>query len=669
MKSLWNDKTAQQYVRDYKKKKINKDLALRIYTTHLLGRNPKLVLHGGGNSSVKSVGKNLYKKDVNLIYVKGSGWDMSNLNELGMPGLELNPLLETIKLYELNDNDMVNLLRSNLINANAPNPSVETLLHAYLPFKFVDHTHSNAFLSILNQPNSQAIIKKIFGNKLGIVPYIMPGFSLAKECFKVFKKDEKVEGLALINHGIFTFGNTAKQSYERMINFVSDVENYISKNKIKLKTHITKSKITVSDIVLSIRKSFSSYSNSKWILKFHNDNDDRTIASTQNLNNLLNKGPVTPDHVIRIKSKILFISKNKYLKIDEEIKKYCLSYKKYFLKNKNFVNNCKITDPLPRIIVLEGIGIVSSGKKLKDQKISYDVFKSMASSVLDAERIGRFKSIVEKDIFKMEYWPLERAKLDNAKAQSLDGNNVIITGGGGTIGMAIAKKFRQEGANVILIDKKYDKDLLEKNNLHDCFIVNADLTNNQKLKKIVEKIVLNFGGIDVLISNAGRAFQGAIETVDPKIIKKSYDINFLSHQNISQLAVQVMKKQSTGGLILYNLSKQAINPGKNFGPYGLAKSTTLFLMKQYALECGEYNIRVNGINADRIESGLLTKELINQRATSRGLSKEKYLSNNLLNKQVLADDVAEAFYAQTLLKKTTANIITVDGGNIEASLR
>jgi len=669
MKSLWNNKTAQKYVSDYKKKKINKDLALRIYTTHLLGKNPKLVLHGGGNSSVKSVDKNLYKQNVDLIYVKGSGWDMSNLNELGMPGLQLKPLLETEKLNDLNDSDMVNLLRSNLINANSPNPSVETLLHAYLPFKFVDHTHSNAFLSILNQPNSQVIIKKIFGNKLGIVPYIMPGFSLAKECLKVFKKDENVQGLALINHGIFTFGDTAKQSYERMINFVSDVENYISKNKIKLKIHTNKSKIHMSDFMLSVRKSFSSYSKNKWILKFHNDNEDHIIASTHNLNNLLNKGPVTPDHVIRIKSKILFISKNNFHKIDEEIKKYCHSYKKYFLKNKNFVNNCIITDPLPRIIILEGVGIISSGKKLKDQKISYDVFKSMVSSVLDAERIGRFKSIVEKDIFKMEYWPLERAKLDNAKAQSLDGNNVIITGGGGTIGMAIAKKFRQEGANIILIDKKYDKHLLEKNSLQDCFLINGDLTNNQKLKKIVEKIVLNFGGIDILISNAGRAFQGAIETVDPEIIKKSYEINFLSHQNISQLTVQVMKKQNTGGLILYNLSKQAINPGKNFGPYGLAKSTTLFLMKQYALECGEYNIRVNGINADRIESGLLTKELIDQRATSRGLSKEKYLSNNLLNKQVLADDVAEAFYAQTLLKKTTANIITVDGGNIEASLR
>ena len=669
MKSLWNNKIALQYVSEYKKKNISKDLALRIYTTHLLGKNPKLVLHGGGNSSVKSIGKNLYKKNVNLIYVKGSGWDMSNLNEFGMPGLELNPLLETVKLNKLNDNDMVNLLRSNLINANSPNPSVETLLHAYLPFKFVDHTHSNAFLSILNQPNSQALIKKIFGNKVGIVPYIKPGFSLAKECLKIFKKDEKVQGLALINHGIFTFGDSAKQSYERMINFVSDVENYISKNKVKLKTHTNKSKINMSDFMLSVRKSFSTYSNHKWILKFHNNNDDQVIASTQNLNNLINKGPVTPDHVIRIKSKILFISKNKFQKIDEEIKKYCQSYKKYYLKNKTFVHNCTITDPLPRIIILEGIGILSLGKKLKDQKISYDIFRSMASSVFDAERIGKFKSIIEKDIFKMEYWPLERAKLDNAKVQSLDGNNVIITGGGGTIGMAIAKKFKKEGANIILIDKKYDKHLLEKNNLHDCFLINADLTNNQKLKKIVEKIILNFGGIDILISNAGRAFQGPIETVDPKIIKKSYDINFLSHQNISQLTVQVMKKQNTGGLILYNLSKQAINPGKNFGPYGLAKSTTLFLMKQYALECGEYNIRVNGINADRIESGLLTKELINQRATSRGLSKEKYLSNNLLNIQVLADDVAEAFYAQTLLKKTTANIITVDGGNIEASLR
>ena len=206
MENLWNYKTSIKYVSEYKKKNINEDLALRIYTTHLLGQNPKLVLHGGGNSSVKSKSKNIYGEKVDVIYVKGSGWDMSNLNEKGMPGLYLDPLLKTVNLSKLPDEQMVNLLRSNLLDNKSPNPSVETLLHAYLPFKFVDHTHSNAFLSILNQPNSPALIKRIFGKKIGIVPYIMPGFELAKECFKIFKTDTKVQGLALINHGIFTFG-------------------------------------------------------------------------------------------------------------------------------------------------------------------------------------------------------------------------------------------------------------------------------------------------------------------------------------------------------------------------------------------------------------------------------------------------------------------------------
>ena len=670
MKNLWNYKTSIKYVSEYKKKNINEDLALRIYTTHLLGQNPKLVLHGGGNSSVKSKSKNIYGEKVDVIYVKGSGWDMSNLNEKGMPGLYLDPLLKTVNLSKLPDEQMVNLLRSNLLDNKSPNPSVETLLHAYLPFKFVDHTHSNAFLSILNQPNSPALIKRIFGKKIGIVPYIMPGFQLAKECFKIFKADTKVQGLALINHGIFTFGDTAQESYDRMITFVSDVENYISKSKAKIqKIPNTKKTIKYSDTLLSIRKILFKLSENKWLLKLHNTKNDIHIASIKNLKLYVNRGPVTPDHVIRIKSKILVISKNSFSKINEQILNFSKSYQKYFYTNRKYVKDSIITDVLPRIIILEGIGIISIGKTIKDRKISYDVFNSKISSIIDAEKIGKFKSLSEKDVFKMEYWPLERAKLNKAKSKILDSNVAIITGGGGTIGMAIAKKFQESGACVVLIDKKYNHDLLEEHNLKDSYLVSCDLTNYNQLKKEIDKIIMDFGGIDILISNAGVAFQGPIDTVENKVIQKSYDINFLSHQNISQLTVQAMKKQNTGGLILYNLSKQAINPGKNFGPYGLAKSSTLFLMKQYALECGQYNIRVNGINADRIESGLLTKALISQRATSRGLSKEKYLSNNLLNMQVYAEDVAEAFYAQTLLKKTTANIITVDGGNIEASLR
>ena len=228
-------------------------------------------MHGGGNSSVKSKSKNIYGEKVDVIYVKGSGWDMSNLNEKGMPGLYLDPLLKTVSLSKLSDEQMVNLLRSNLLDNKSPNPSVETLLHAYLPFKFVDHTHSNAFLSILNQPNSPAIIKRIFGKKIGIVPYIMPGFELAKECFKIFKADTKVQGLALINHGIFTFGDTAQDSYDRMITFVSDVENYISKSKAKIqKIPNIKKTIKYSDTLLSIRKILFKLSENKWLLKLHN---------------------------------------------------------------------------------------------------------------------------------------------------------------------------------------------------------------------------------------------------------------------------------------------------------------------------------------------------------------------------------------------------------------
>ena len=225
MKNLWNDSKSLDYIKYYKKFKVTKDLALRIYTTHLLGSEKKLVLHGGGNTSVKTNYRNIFGEIKRAIYVKGSGWDMSNLSEQGMPGLNIEPLLKTLLLKKLDDNNMVNFLRSNLINSNSPNPSVETLLHAYLPHKYVDHTHSNAFLSLVNLSNSKEICKKIFKSRLGIVPYIMPGFDLAKLCHQIYLLDNKVEGLILLNHGIFTFGDTAKQSYDRMIKYVNIVEN------------------------------------------------------------------------------------------------------------------------------------------------------------------------------------------------------------------------------------------------------------------------------------------------------------------------------------------------------------------------------------------------------------------------------------------------------------
>ena len=674
MKSHWNKKIANQYIKKYAKIKISKDLALRIYTTHLLGSEKKLVLHGGGNTSLKETQKDIFNKKTNVMHVKGSGWDMSNLTEEGMPTVFLDPLLKTLKFNKMTDRNMVNFLRNNLLNPSSPNPSVETLLHAFLPHKYIDHTHSNAILSLVNLENSDQILKKIFGNKLAIIPYVMPGFDLAKICYQIYNENKKVEGLLLLNHGIFTFAETAEDSYKRMIKYVTMAENFIKKCKLKSKKINTSDKknnnFDIGKLQNQFRKIYYNITNNKWIIKYHESKDDVLLSNLKNLKTMFSKGPVTPDHVIRIKSKPLIIDsiKNKKDKfVENDIMKYVIEYKKYFQKYKHTIKNAKIADPLPRIIIIPNLGYFSIGLTQKEEKIANDVFLSMKESIIDSNYVSTFKSINQKEIFKMEYWPLERAKLSSKKRKKFEGNIAIITGGAGKIGSAIATKFLKENIEVVLFDKNFktfDNEIKNK-----CTCIKCDLSNKKEVIKSINKVVYQFGGIDILISNSGSAFQGQMKDLNEKVLQDSMANNFYSHHYIIQEIVKIMINQSFGGSISINLSKQSINPGKNFGPYGIAKASALFMMKQYALECGKHNIRVNGVNADRIQSGLLTKQMITQRAKARGIKESDYLKNNLLNKEVTAMDVAETFYVQLCLDKTTANIITVDGGNIEASLR
>ena len=674
MKNLWNKKIANDYIKKYAKKKISKELALRIYTTHLLGSEKKLVLHGGGNTSLKESQRDIFNKVTNFMHVKGSGWDMSNLTEEGMPTVFLDPLIKTLDFKKMTDKNMVNFLRNNLLNPSSPNPSVETLLHAFLPHKYIDHTHSNAILSLVNLENSNNILQKIFGNKLAIVPYVMPGFDLAKICYQIYNKNKKVEGLLLLNHGIFTFAETAEDSYKRMIKYVTMAENYIKKCKLKSKKINTFNKknnnFDIAKLQNQFRKIYYNITNNKWIIKYHGTKEDVLLSNLKNLKIIFNKGPVTPDHVIRIKSKPLIIDSIKS-KIDSSIEnnimKYVREYKKYFQKYKHNIKNAKIADPLPRIIIVPNLGYFSIGLTQKEEKISNDIFISMKESIIDSNYVSNFKSINQKEIFKMEYWPLERAKLNSKKRKKFEGNIAIITGGAGKIGSAIAKKFLTENIEVVLFDKNFKA--LNNEIKNKCTCIKCDLSKKEEVSKSINKVVSQFGGIDILISNSGSAFQGQMKDLDENILQNSMANNFYSHHYIIQKTINIMINQSFGGSISINLSKQSINPGNNFGPYGIAKASALFMMKQYALECGKYNIRVNGVNADRIQSGLLTKKMITQRSIARGIKESDYLKNNLLNKEVTAADVAESFYVQLCLDKTTANIITVDGGNIEASLR
>ena len=682
MKNNWSSKEASDLIAKYKKIGLSKDLALRVYSTQLLGREKKLVLHGGGNTSLKTETKNIFGKKIRVMHVKGSGWDMSDIDYPGLPAVELDPLLQTTNLKTLDDFSMVNLQRKNLLDSKAPNPSVETLLHAFIPHKYVDHTHANSILSLIDQPNDIEICKKVFGNKIGIVPYVIPGFELAIKANNIFKKNNKVIGLILLNHGIFSFGSTAKQSYDRMIELVNTAEKFLSKypNKIlKNSKKIKKNIIKSEDILPLLRKNLSSKIDdnyTKWVLNLKSNQKILNYLNNKNIKSFSQRGPVTPDHVIRIKPKPLIlnlenISLNELdKKISSSIKAFKKNYIKYFNKNKKFLKGSIMLDTNPRVILIPGLGMVGVGRTSKEAKIASDLAECTLDVISQAESFGKFKSISEKEIFKMEYWSLEQAKLKNLKRKYFSGNVVLISGGCGDIGLSTAKSFYDEGAEVILLEKEQH----HINNTPSSIkkfakIIKCDVANSKSLNKTIIEVIKIYGGIDILVCNAGAPWQGEMVSISKDVMQKSLDLNLLSHHHISQHAVKIFLKQKTGGLLLYNISKQSINPGKNFGPYGIAKAATLFMMRQYTLEYAKDNIRANGVNPDRVNTNFGGKNFVRERAKARGVTKSEYLKSNLLNIEIKPSDVADAFVLLAKSKKTTGDVLTVDGGNITAALR
>ena len=448
MKSKYSANEAKKYISNYAKRGVSKDLALRIYTTQLLGNDPTVVLHGGGNTSVKSSIKTLLGNQEEIIYVKGSGKDMGNIEEDGFPALEMKNLLNMQSLKELDDFQMVNYQRKYMLDTSFPNASVETLLHAFLPHKFVDHSHSNAILSLIDQPDPIKICKKVFGEEMGIVPYIMPGFQLAQKAAEVFEHNPKVKGLILLNHGIFTFADDAKESYELMIKYISLAEKELKQKSksIRVKKYQEK-KITTSLIANLIRQQISIKANQqidRKVVYFHKPNFLDEFFSHPKLKQFTTQGPVTPDHVIRIKSKPLLIDLSDEKSLNLAIQKYQEDYKKYFKRNHKYNSKANMLDPYPRLIVVKGIGMFSTGPSLKDAKIAMDVGLNSLSVILEAAKFGEFRSIPEKEIFKMEYWPLELAKI-KPSTQKLKGHITVISGGLGAIGYATAQKFLKEG--------------------------------------------------------------------------------------------------------------------------------------------------------------------------------------------------------------------------------
>jgi len=686
MKSAWVNRDAEALVARGAESGIDRDLTLRIYTTRLLGRDPKLVLHGGGNTSLKTRMRDLFGEDVEVLRVKASGADMAAIESESLPVVRLDPLRRLRALDAIADDELVGIERANLIDPAAPTPSVEIMLHAFLPHKFVDHTHATAVLGVIDQRDGEARCAEVFGGRLAFVPYLMPGFGLAKKAIEVFERAPASEGLILGKHGIVTFGDSACEAYERMIEMVSLAEDFIARHRkaVAVSAPALSDLAAVAEVAPIVRGACSqkdAHIEGAWhrlVLEFRHGDAVLNFLKNQDLVRLSESGVVTPDHTIRTKNWPLVLPHPEAGKLGDFARAarkaahlFTAHYRNYFERHNKRVGGIKQElDPLPRIVLVPGRGLFGLGLSKRDAVIAADIAEAWVEAVSNAEAIGRFESISEADMFDCEYWPLEQKKLGAQRELPLAGQIVAITGAAGAIGAATAKAFAAAGAEVALLDVNLAAATEQAKAIGATALpVQCDVTDAASVRAAFDQVAANFGGVDIAVSNAGAAWQGRIGEVDEEILRKSFELNFYGHQRVAQAAVKIMLAQGTGGCLLFNVSKQAVNPGPNFGPYGLPKAALLALMRQYALDYGADGIRANAVNADRIRSGLLTPDMIAARAKARGLTEKDYMGGNLLGREVTADDVAQAFLHQALALKTTADVTTVDGGNIAAAMR
>ncbi|MCQ8242162.1 bifunctional aldolase/short-chain dehydrogenase [Rhizosaccharibacter radicis] len=686
MDSLWSDQDARDMVARYERQGVNGDLALRTYGARLLGSNPRLVMHGGGNTSVKTVMPDLFGTPTRVLCIKGSGRDLATIEPDGHPAVRLEPLFRLRELPRLSDEDMVNAQRQNLLDTAAPNPSVETLLHAYLPHKFIDHTHSVTSTAIAALPDLEAACREIWGRRMGVVPYIMPGFQLARAAAEAFERDPAVDGLILAKHGIFTFNDDARTSYELMIEFVSQAERFVAANTrpnpLFHPVRLPEASAGLPDVLPVLRgllaEAAEGRAPARWLLSPRTSERIRRFTDGEGVADYAARGVATPEQVIRIKAKPCLLPAP--TGADPEgwreatraaIAGFVRDYDAYFARNNQRVGGIKRQlDPLPRVFLLPGHGLVGVGRDAAEAFVSADVAEAWIDAVLDAEDVGRFESISEADHFDMEYWSLEQAKLGRGAEKPLARRVVAITGGGGAIGAAAARAFRDAGADIAVIDRDEAAAMAARDAIGGrALALGCDLTDPGAVREAFAAVAGRFGGLDIVVSNAGSAEGGTMEALPDEVLRRSFELNFFAHQTVARAAVSILKRQGMGGVLLFNVSKQAVNPGSGFGAYGTSKAALMALMRQYALEHGADGIRVNAVNPDRIRSSLLSPEMIRERASARGVDEDTYLRGNLLRAEVRAADVAQAMVFSAMMERTTGNVVTIDGGNVAAMMR
>jgi rhamnose utilization protein RhaD (predicted bifunctional aldolase and dehydrogenase)/NAD(P)-dependent dehydrogenase (short-subunit alcohol dehydrogenase family) len=653
MKSLWNDNVAKTFTSD--------PLQLRVYTSRLLGQEPGLILHGGGNTSVKARAKNFFGDSEDIIFVKGSGYDLSKIHAKGFAPLRLEELKRMVTLERLTDTDMVRLQRLAMTDPTAPNPSIEAILHANIPFKYVDHTHADAVVTITNNKNGEALIREIYKDRVLIVPYIKPGFRLAKKIDEMTRNGDwnKFQGMILMHHGVFTFADDAQTSYERMIYLVSLAEDYLQKQGVL--DNIAKADSKEDLLTLSrIRRYVSLEKGSAMLAKLDESPEACGFAGLSDVESIATRGPITSDHLIHTKAVPVILGKN----VEQEIPDYSSSYKAYFDRNTDGHLTC--LDLAPRWGIWPQHGTIAFGRSVKDTTVVSDIIHHTIRAIQWGEAIGGWKPLSEKQIFDMEYWELQQAKLrKDSISPELQGKVALITGAASGIGLACTEMLHEQGAAVVGLD--INPEITQILNQQDMVGAHCDITDNRAVKKAVKMTIRCFGGLDILILNAG-IFPDSqrIEDMDEKTWERSMEINLSSNQRLLKICIPYLR-QGMDATVVFISSKNVPAPGPGAAAYSVAKAGQTQLARIAALELGCDGIRVNIVHPNAVyDTALWTPEVLESRACEYGCTVEEYKTNNCLKTEVSSKDVATLVCAMVgpAFAKTTGAQIPIDGGNV-----
>ena len=653
MQSLWNDTEAATFGTDL--------LGQRVYTSRLLGRNPALVLHGGGNTSVKVTEKDFFGDVVDLCYVKGSGWDLGTIEREGFSPVRQDALVKMSKLAAMSDEDMVLQQRAAMTNPNAPAASIEAILHAILPFRFVDHSHANAIAALTCNADGEARVREVFGNRVIIVPYVMPGFILAKTIADLIAgrdlRAEGIQGMVLLKHGLFTFDDDARKSYELHIELVTLAEEYLARksgNAPAATAAATEDLLALA----KLRQSVSRQRGFPQIARLNASPEAVGYASLPEVASFGTRGPLTPDHSIRTKRAPAFIGGD----IDASVQKFADDYQAYF--DRNAKGQTKL-DGAPRFAIWPNHGIVSFGDTLKDANIVADIAHSTAATVALGEAVGGWQPLPESDIFAVEYWDLEQAKLRKGPARKVhQGKVALVTGCAAGIGFAIAESLAEQGAQVVGLD--IDKDIPEIMAKIGGVGIVVNLTGDEPVQDAINFTVREYGGIDIVVSNAGifpkNDYLDAMAQGD---WDRTIMINLTSHQKLMNKVIPFVKHGVDASIIFVG-SRNFKAPGPGASAYSCSKAALTQLCRVAALELAPNKIRVNIVHPDAVfDTKLWTPEALQKSATRYGMTIEEYKTKNLMKVEIKSKDIGNmvSAMASPLFSKVTGAQIPVDGGN------